>query len=416
MALFNFFNNKIKDKIEFAFLRYIGNNLPVFADQHFHGNAKTYASNADVYSIINLIAKNCVNVDIELFEIKGSKQTLISEHEIIDLLYKPNNDQSYGDFIEQYIGNKLITGNGYIYGVKPIIGINKTVAKELKILPSNYIQILANRDGVIGYKFDTWYETQINFIPEEVLHVKNFNVKYDAGQYLYGLSPLSVAYLLTSSSESGDIARVKAFQNMGAMGVISSNSNDAMTLMSPDEANQLHEKYIEKFGGVKNFNKVLFTTANVKWQNMGMSPVDLQILASKAHDLRSLCNVFGIQSQLLNDPENKTYHNQEQAVKSMYEMTVIPEMKKFVDGLNRWLIPQYSARDNKNYWLNISTKNVNALKVDLSALITSLKDASWLTINEKRELSGFGSMQDAMYDEINQAQPQPDIIPEPPKQ
>lgn len=53
--------------------------------------------------------------------------------------------------------------------------------------------------------------------------------------------------------------------------------------------------------------------------------------------IRELCNLYGIDSSLLNDPENKTYSNKTEAVKALYVNVIIPYASQFIHALQRSL-------------------------------------------------------------------------------
>ena len=184
------------------------------------------------------------------------------------------------------------------------------------------------------------------------------------------------------------------------MGIISGDARDESMAMSGDEVKAVEEKYREKFGGTENINKVLFTAANVRWYNMGMSPVDLAIIESKKLDLRTLCNIYGVQSQLFNDPENKTYNNQEEAKKSLITEVVMPIMNDLRDELNSWLVKPYSLAEGKTYWLDLNWKNVSVLQDNFKEMAATLEKTWWMSPNQRRTIQGMDVMPDPAMDKI----------------
>ncbi len=61
---------------------------------------------------------------------------------------------------------------------------------------------------------------------------------------------------------------------------------------------------------------------------MAMSSADLQLIEKGVITLRAMCNVFGLDSSLFNDPANKTFNNRKEAEKSLFTNAVIPLSKK----------------------------------------------------------------------------------------
>ncbi len=46
--------------------------------------------------------------------------------------------------------------------------------------------------------------------------------------------------------------------------------------------------------------------------------------------LRELCNLFAVDSSLLNDPENKTYSNKQLAEQALFVNVIIPQVHHFL--------------------------------------------------------------------------------------
>lgn len=405
-----------------AFIRGFG--LPIFNKTKTANLIKdAYQGNADVYSIINYISTLAANIEWSLSEIKDKKALVafmncdeydikamtleakaleqISDHPILDVWANPNKQQTRSEFIYNWCGFKLITGNAYINGVAPAIGINKGLFQELFIMPSQFMEILPGdiRQPIKKYILNAGIK-RIPFEPEVVNHSKYFNPDFRNGQSLFGQSPLEAAFRNVTSSNDADTARVRAFQNQGAIGMISAGSNEEKMKMSNDELQSLSDKYQEKFGGVENFNKVLFTTAMAKWDNMGLSPVDMAILDSKVHDLRTLCNIYGMQSQLFNDPENKTFNNQKEAKKAAMTDVVMPLLNGLRDEINGWMVVNYSKSERRKLFLSPDWKSVAVLQEDIQKLVNWLLRAYWVTPNEKRIIQGMDISNDVNMDKI----------------
>ena len=382
-----------------------------------------YQGNADVYSIINYISTLAANIDWTLSEIKDEKALVslknydgydyktmeleskaleqIDTHPILTVLANPNLQQTRSEFIYNWCGFKLITGNVYINGIAPAIGVNKGLFQELFLLPSQFVEILPGgfRQPIRQYIVHIG-SFKMKFDPETVNHSKYFNPDFTHGQSLFGMSPLQSAFRNVQSSNDADIARVRAFQNQGAIGMISAGSSEEKMKMSPAELQSLSDKYQDKFGGAENFNKVLFTTSLAKWDNMGLSPVDLAIMESKIHDLRTLCSIYGIQSQLFNDPENKTFNNQKEAKKAAMTDVIMPLLNSLRDELNSWLVLNYSKSEGRKLFLSPDWKSVAVLQEDIQKLVNWLARAWWLTPNQKLQIQGIEKSTDENMDLI----------------
>ena len=423
-----FFQKGIKDAIgslinEAFFTRGFGQ--PIFNKTDLKALIKNgYQGNADVYSIINYISTLASNVEWTISEVKDEKALRafknydaydvksmyleikalkqLPSHRILDVINNPNSLQTRSEFVINWCGFKLITGESFINGIRPIAGKNMSLIQEMHMMPSQFMKILpgGRTSPVRGYLLDVGGIKPIPFEPEDVSHSKYFNPDFKGGQSLHGMPPLQAAFRTLTSSNDADTARVRAFQNQGAVGMISSSSTDENIRMSPTELQGLSDKYQEKFGGVENFNKVLFTTANARWDNMGLSPVDMAILDSKVHDLRTLCNIYSVQSQIFNDPANKTFNNQKEAKKAAITDAVMPLLNSLRDELNLWLVPAYEKQEGRKLFLSPDWKSVAVLQEDIEKLVNWLLKSWWLTPNQRLRIQGIDESTDPNMDKI----------------
>ncbi|MGR3177525.1 MAG: phage portal protein [Candidatus Anammoxibacter sp.] len=416
------FDRAIGSLINEIFLRGFGQ--PIFNKINTANLIKEgYQGNADVYSVINYISTIASNIEWTLSEIKDEKALIslknseewdaktmtlekkaleqITSHPVLDVWNNPNQLQTRSEFIYNWCGFKLITGNAFINGVAPAIGKNKGLFQELFIMPSQFIEIIPGniREPIKKYIINIGAKT-LKFDPEVVNHSKYFNPDFRDGQSLFGMSPLQAAFRTLQSSNDADTARVRAYQNQGAIGMISAGSNEEKMKMSSEELKSLSDKYQEKFGGVDNFNKVLFTTAMAKWDNMGLSPVDLAIIESKLSDFRTLCRVYNFPSQILNDPEGTTFNNMKEAKKAAITDAVMPLLNSLRDELNGWLVANYSKAEGRKLFISPDWKSVAVLQEDIQKLVNWLARAWWLTPNKKLEIQGIETSKAPGMDKI----------------
>lgn len=416
------FNGIIGSAVQQAIITH-GFNHPIFSNINFEALLKNgYSGNADVFSIIDWIGTVASSVPWTLSEVKNDKALRkyqsytnydakamfmemkaleqIDSHELLDVWNNPNPLQTGMEFRYNWAGFKLSTGNAFINGVKPLIGRNKQKFKQIHMLPSQHVRIVP--DGMMmpikEYILDI-HGQELHIPGENVSHSKYFNPNFRLGQALYGQSPLQAAFRNLDTSNEADVARMKAFENQGAVGIISSSAKDETMKMSTAELDDLSDRYQTKFGGPDNFNKVLFTTAPVSWNNMGLSPVDMAILESKVHDLRTLCSVYRVQSQIFNDPENKIASNLAEAEKAAMRNAVMPLLNSLRDEVNLWLVPAYQKPGQKLF-LSPDWKAVAILQEDIQKLVNWLLRAYWVTPNEKRRIQGMEPSSDPNMDKI----------------
>ncbi len=144
-------------------------------------------------------------------DLRQKSITLVpTKSKISDLLDAPNENDSWGDLVEAYSTFKLITGNAYVYGNTIPSGNNAGKPLELYVLPSQYMQILADLSvfPIKPKSYQLYMQFIEQFTKQQILHDKYFNPNWNiVGNQLYGLSPLqAAAKVLTRSNEGKQLA------------------------------------------------------------------------------------------------------------------------------------------------------------------------------------------------------------------
>lgn len=382
-----------------------------------------YCNNSEVYAIIKRIAKTISTVPFYEYSINSKKhlnqyKSLTTNaqttadlakaelvrvkalNEIIDsetnkLLQQPNEYQSFSELIENLVGYKLITGNSYLWANR----LESGKIQELVVLPSQYVAIVSDGtiNGVEAYTFTLvgWD----NLPASDVIHMKYFNPYFDTnGQQLYGLSPLQAAYRTVQRSNDAKDTSVGMLQNQGPKGILYADESNNF---GQEEAGKLKEDFYNQYGTktqagiVQNAGKILIAGAKLGWVNMGLSPVDLQLLESEKITLRELCNVYGVNSALFNDPDNKTYNNMKEAKKEMLTQVVLPELVAIRDAFNRFF-----NKNNSTSYIDFDLTVFPELQEDMKELSSILSQSWWITPNEKRAAMRYEAMEDEVMNEI----------------
>jgi len=383
-----------------------------------------FMGNPTVYMIVSYITRLAAQIPWALYEVRDSKMlnryknmdptdTIraniyekkaleeVDSHRILEIWKRPNELQGQSEFIEQVLGFKLVAGETFVHGRGPETGPNAGTFQELEVLPAHLIGIKYGgpMDPLRHYY---WQGDPEKTIPkEEVMQCKYWNPLPYAIGGLHGLSPLQAGSRLITRNNDSITASVKSLQNMGAIGMLSRYvGTPGEKGLTEEQANMIEKKYHEKYGGARNRGKIMVTGAAVKWQQMSMSPVDLQIIEQEKMDLRQICSIYGLQSQLFNDPENKTYNNMKEATTAAFTQVVIPEMRSIRDELNRWWIEPWAKASNKKLWFDMDLQAIPELQKNIKELMEWLRDADMLTLDEKREVIEYEPLEQPGTDQV----------------
>jgi HK97 family phage portal protein len=307
-----------------------------------------------------------------------------------ELLKYPNGEDTWADLVEQWCGFKLITGNSFIYAKMIEGGANDGKPFELFALPAQYMAIVANIEVFppvrVGYQL--YYGKMWTFDTKEILHDKYFNPYWTVtGNELYGQSPLRAAARTLTRSNEAKTAAVSSFQNGGPAGVLFMNDDRYDPISGTQQAQALKKSISEK-GGASNFNSIAVSGYKVDWKQIGLSPVELNIIESEKWDMKSLCNIYGVPSQLLNDADNKTYNNQREGEKALTLRCAIPLLDAIAEQLNRKLHSDWGYRGT-NIYVGYDIQVYQELEANKAEQVDWLDKAWWISPAQKMEIMGI---------------------------
>ena len=373
-----------------------------------------YVANDIVYSIIKLITDKAklapfhvykvvdekaakkykslaAQKDINLKELetlhKKAYELYTGDQRLNELLKYPNEEDCWSDLVEQWCGFKLITGNSFIYGKLIEAGNNQGKPYELFALPSQYMAIIANINVFpptrAGYQL--YYGQMWSFDTKEILHDKYFNPQWGVtGGQLYGQSPFRAAAKNLTRSNEAKTAAVASFQNGGPAGVLFMNDERFDPTSGQQQAQALKKAVSEK-GGSLNYNSIAVSGYKVDWKQIGLSPVELNIIESEKWDLKALCNIYGVPSQLLNDSDSKTYNNQREGEKALTLRCAIPLLNALTENLNRKLHTDWGYKGT-NLYVDYDLSVYGELEANKSEQTDWLDKAWWISPKQKLDI------------------------------
>ena len=305
---------------------------------------------------------------------------------ISELIKAPNDQDSWSDMVEEYAMFKLITGNAYVYADQIPSGANTGAPLQLFMMPSQYMSILADlsKFPVEPKSYQLYMQFLQSFTKEQILHDKYKNPNWNiVGAQLYGLSPLQAAAKILTRSNAGKQAAVSNYQNGGPKGILFVADDRYDPQHSVQEAQDLKKTLARNQGSI-NVNQVETSGYKVDYVPLGLSPVDLDLLNAENMDLRALCNVYGVPSQLLNDPDNKTFSNTKEGEKALTVRCALPLLASMRDQFNRKFAKDWG---NQKTIIDFDPSVYGELQEDKAMQVTWLKDAPIRT-GRKLEILG----------------------------
>lgn len=389
--------------------------------------ARGYNVNDIIYSIINLITDKVKVAPFALYKVQDEQlykqltalksKKSISPQDYVkmlqlqakalspikdggrweELLKYPNDSETFNEFVGNGIAFKLLTGNRYILGNSLTAGANKGVPFDLQNLPPQIMSIYASNTfpaTVTGYYVPVYAQ---NYKPEQIAHDKYFNPNWQInGDQLYGMSPLRAALLRLKKNNSLTQAEASTFQNEGIKGLIFMKNQVGETDGNEilPEVKRLKENLMGEWSGPENRGRIGISGYELGYEAIGMTSEEMEIINSTYLDLRFFCNIYGVPSQLLNDPESRTYNTQKEVEKALTNRCAIPRLNETKNLLNRkgstvWGLPKGSVID---YDISVYPE----LQADVKETAEWTNNLIVQIPDEQRELMGLAGTGDPM--------------------
>jgi HK97 family phage portal protein len=381
---------------------------------------KGYKGNALVYSIIRKIAekgKQCPTFVYKETEaskkFKGGKYSAkelnrlqsvtFRKKELVDVSYSdpvnmliknPNPNQTWSEFLDSMLTWYNTSGEIFIYGFSPSDGLNKGKIKEMYVMPSNYVELVAGNlfQPVKGYKLIIG-DQNIEIPAEQVLHIKNTNLTWDLnGAQLRGMPPLLAGLKTLQANNESTEAKQKTFQNGGAKGIISPNVNNPEFWPSPDQRAKMDERIDERINGTQNINKIVASSIPLRYDAIGLSPVAMDIINSQNSDLQTLCGLWGVNPVLFSS--NATYANLEHAQKSLVTDVIMPQLQLIEEKFTEWVGESYGM----DYVIDFDISSFSELQPDVQVILDTYGKSPYFTGNEVRSLLNWHASEDPAMD------------------
>lgn len=345
---------------------------------------EAYTRNVVAHAAMSMIAQGGASVPLKLRSRDG--HDVAPQHPLRALLLKPSVMESGRSFVEKVLHYRMLSGNVFIQAVSPM----GEAPRELHVLRPDRVSVVAGRGGVpSAYRYQVG--EQITDFPVDaftgasrILHIKNFHPNDD----WYGLSPVEAAAYSIDQHNQSSAWNQALLQNgarpSGALVVRAADGNGAGHL-SEDQYYRIKTQVDEQFSGAAHAGRPLLLEGGLEWKEMSLSPKDMDFLEARHAAAREIALAFGVPPQLLGITGDNTYANLAEARLALWEQTIVPMVEQVVQALNGWLCPMF---DNQ-LEIVADTEAISALAPRRESLWSRVKDADFLSAEEKRRLLGL---------------------------
>ena len=381
-----------------------------------------YENNGDLYAVANFLIRKAASIPWYVYsKKKGTKakvalerykqltkgignkgafeQAIIArkaaydENAVVDntslarRLQRPNENQSQDKFFESCFGYGVLSGESNLWGNTGDATQQDIESEfvELQVLPTQFVSIIPDpRDvyGILGYRLDIG--SGQNIAKENLLMAKNFRPSFDASTRIHmrGLSAVQVAWKTYQMADNAATSLATMLKNGGAKGALTPNAINGQPspILTPEQASAAKMMVNDSFNGNKNAGNIGVLARSYDYLSFGLNAVDMETMKVLELTLHQWCRVLGLPTVIF-DTAHSADNNYQNGMRDLVTNTIVPMMASLRDELNRWLLPRFDAEDQ---FIDFDITALPELQRDMEKMINGLKQAYWLTEDEKR--------------------------------
>ena len=324
-----------------------------FKYQNYSSAVDAYRRCPPVASIINRKAQAFLNGKTWILDSDGKVSTSKDAKKLRALIDKPNPLQSWRDFEAQVYIYQQLFGFNIVLPIRPSGFNNKIDTTSMWNIPASWIDIDAtverfNENGgvslkeiVVNYQ---GYKTVLQL--EDLLIIKDIVPNFES--VTFPASKLAPEALSINNIIGAYESRNVLINYRGALGILSGDPGTGQYTPLPVTKEQKEQLQLDfKRYGLKNKQfQVILTTANLKWQSMGYATRDLMLMEEVEESTISICSALNFPPFILGLADT-TFNNMNEAKKSLYQDSVIPDAFSIYDQWNSYF--ELDVKLDKDY-------------------------------------------------------------------
>lgn len=300
----------------------------------------------------------------------GSKR-LVSHHPVYDVLYsRPNDQQTAFEFKQQMQGHVELRGNAYAE-IKP--GPRGAVDQLIPMHPDRVHVERVKPSGRLLYRYnDPLTNNQRTLVQEEVFHLRNFCDDSAVGQSTIGMACDTFGVALAQQDYAARFLKNDARPPFVFEGTNFKTKEDREKFIASWQEQQT--------GGNRGKTGILPVGVSIK--ELGVKPIDQQLLEARKFSRIEICSIFGVPPHLIGETEKTATYASVEQFNIMYAVhCILPILVMWEQAIQRDLLTsgKYFAKFSMAALLRGDTASRYA------AYHTAIGDG-WLCQDEARAL------------------------------
>lgn len=231
-----------------------------------------------VWGCIDRRATTLASLPFFAYESKNGQRTLARNSRLYDLLHEsPNSRMTPFEFWRAMVMNHDLRGNAYARIDRDANG----EALAMWPMPADQVEVMVLPDGAMVYKY-TYDQDVAIFAAANVLHIKNL------GNGTTGLAKLEFMRPATDEAAKSQNAASKLFGAGGKpTGVLMVDN-----VLSKEQRDKIKESFKGLAEGTTG--RLMVLEANMKYQQLSLSPEDQELLNTRKFSVEEICRWFDV--------------------------------------------------------------------------------------------------------------------------
>lgn len=330
-----------------------------------------------VWSCVKLITESIGSLPINVYKVADNgTRTPFPDHPLAKLFRgKVNRWQTRQEYIESIVYQFVMQGNDYSV-IQRQGGKKDGDIISLVPLMTPQMAVDLQDSGDILYRYTEDRGLRV-YSDKTVWHNKLF------GNGIVGLSPIGYARNSIAVGQAAELSVTKIYKNGGKpSGLLMIDKT-----LTADQRAKIKQNFADLAEG--NEERLFVLEADMKYEQVSLSPQDIELLQSRRFQIEDICRFFGVPSILVNDNQQTTAWGTGigQIIQGFYKFGLRPYASRYAASMKANLLST-AQRDT----VDIEFDFEDLLQADMSERIKSGKEATTgglLTANEWRAQEGL---------------------------
>jgi len=291
------------------------------------------------WACVTLLVETISSLPLVVYKKTKGGREVYKDYLLYNVLHdSPNKRQTSIQFWSTMILNLTLRGNAYARIIRSKAG----GVAELWPLSADQINVIQAEDGslIYEYKRDT---TSLVYTENDVLHIQSM------GNGVVGMSPLDYMRASVGLAISAQDHTNKTFRkNARRPGILMSNS-----VLTQEQRKALKQNFGDITTGASK--ELYILEAQFKFDPLGMSPADIQLLESRQFAVQDLARWFGVPSVLINDNAETTTlgSSVNEIIQAFYKLRLAPKLELIEQAIHKSVLTEQERSEGITVEFNL---------------------------------------------------------------